>query len=170
VPATLLPALVSVAEKQQRRRTIRTALVAAAAVAVIAGGTAVVVASLGEDEAPPASSPSVTVATTAPPQQMAALGEGQSDGWVSLTPEGMGTRIDLTCTYRSSYSGNHAYRYRLVVYSTDGRVETPAVFKARSGEERHATGTTSIPPDEIEKVVVENSYGPILLLNPDRTP
>ena len=169
VPATLLPALVAVAERQQRRRTIRTALLAAAAVAVIAGGTAVV-ASLGSDETPPTSSPSVTVETTAPPQQMTPVGDGQSTGWVSLTPEGMGTRLDLTCTYQSSYGGGHAYTYKLVVYAKDGHVQEATRFKASSGEERKVSGPVAIAPDEIEKVVVEGSYGPILLLTPDQTP
>ena len=170
MPPTLLPALVAVAEKQQRRRTIRTALLAAAAVAVIAGGTAVVAAALDDEESPPTSFPSVTVETTAPPQQMTAVGDGDSEGWVSLTPEGMGTRLDLTCTYQSSYGGGHAYTYKLVVYAKDGHVQEATRFKASSGEEREVSGSVAIAPDEIDKVVVENSYGPILLLTPDRTP
>ena len=164
VPATLLPALVAVAERQQRRRTIRTALLAAAAVAVIAGGTAVVAAALDDEESPPTSFPSVTVETTAPPQEMTAVGDGKSEGWVSLTPEGMGTRLDLTCEYQSSYGGGHAYKYTLVVYATDGRVQDAPRFKASSGEERQVSGTVSIAPDEIDKVVVENSYGDVILL------
>lgn len=167
VPDTLLPSLVAAAQKQQRRRTIRTALLAAAAVAVIATGSAVVATSLDGDEAPDASPP-VVVATTSPPQQMTPVGPGQSEGWVSLTPiaDG-GTRLDLTCTYRSSYGSGHAYTYKLVVIATDGRTQDARVFDASSGEEVRESGTTTIDLDDIEKVLVKNSYGDaILLLEP----
>jgi hypothetical protein len=168
VPATLLPALVAVAERQQRRRTIRTALLAAAAVAVIAGGTAVVAAALDDEESPPTSFPSVTVETTAPPQRMTSVGGGQSTGWVSLTPLASGgTRVDLTCTYNSSYGGVHTYQ--LITYSTDGQTEARS-FEATTGQEEKVTDTTAIDLADIEKVVVKNDYGPILLLTPDRTP
>ena len=166
-PPTLLPAVVAVAERQQRRRTIRTALIAAAAVAVIAVGSAVVAASIGDDD-PPVSAPPPAVETTAAPQRMTTLDDGRSTGWVSLTPlPSGGTRVDLTCTYNSSYEGVHDYE--LVTHSTDGETETKS-FKATTGEEEKVTDTTSIELDDIEKVVVTSSYGPILLLTPDRTP
>lgn len=168
VPETLLPALVAAAERQQRRRTVRTALLAAAAVAVIAGGSAVVASSLDNDPAPPTSAPSVTVDTTAPPQEMTPVGDGSSTGWVSLTPVPGGTRVDLTCEYQS-YGGGHAYTYRVVVISTDGLAHQVTDFTATSGDQVTESGRTALDLNEIEKVVVKNSYGPILTLTPART-
>ncbi|WP_322937576.1 anti-sigma factor family protein [Nocardioides bizhenqiangii] len=170
VPGTLLPALVAAAERQQRRRTIRAALLAAAAVTVIAGGSAVVAGSLGDDDETVTSPPPV-VETTAPPQLMTPVGHSQSEGWISLTPLASGgTRLDLTCVYRSSYGGDQAHTYTVVVYPGDGgRAEQVREFSATSGEEVEESGTTSFDVDEIEKVAVEGSYGPILLLNLPRT-
>lgn len=168
VPPALLPALVAAAERQQRRRTVRAALLAAAAVAVIAAGSAIVAANLGDDDEVPLSSPRPSVVdTTAPPQQMTSL-DGQSTGWVSLTPLASGgTRVDLTCTYNSSYDGVH--EYKLVVHATNGQTaDTP--FRAATGQERTVPLDTVIDLEKIEKVVVKNSYGPILVLTPDRTP
>lgn len=164
VPDTLLPSLVAAAQKQQRRRTIRTALLAAAAVAVIATGSAVVATSLDGDDTP-VSSPPPAVETTAPPREMTPVGDGQSTGWISLTPEGMGTRLDLTCTYNSSYGGIH--EYTLAIITTDGRREDVELFEATTGKKVRVSGETATDPDEIEKVMVENSYGDaILLLEP----
>jgi hypothetical protein len=164
VPTTLLPALVAAAERHQRRRTIRTALLTAAAVAVIAVGSAVVASSL-DDEETPVSAPPVVVETTAPAQRMMPVGDSRSTGWVSLTPAGMGTRLDLTCVYESSYSGTH--EYALSIVTTDGRHQDVEIFEATTGEEVRVSGETATDPDEIEKVVVKNSYGDaILLLTP----
>lgn len=164
VPATLLPGLVAAAERQQRRRTMRTALLAAAAVAVIAGGSAVVAASLGDDEAP-TTSPPAAVETTAPPERMTPVGDGSATGWVSLTPLASGgTRLDLTCVYRSSYGGSgHTYSYKLVIRTAGGRVEAEP-FDATSGEETRVPMETTIDADDITTVTVRNSYGVILRL------
>ena len=167
VPVTLLPALVAAAERQQRRRTVRTALLAAAAVAVIAAGSAVVAASLDDDEAP-LSSPPAAVETTVAPQRMDPVDDGESTGWVSLTPTPTGTRVDLTCTYQSNYGGEHDYE--LVVYATNGEDTHTKTFTAVTGVQEEVTLPTTIARNDIEKVVVESDYGPILMLTPDRTP
>ncbi len=167
VPETLLPALVAAAERHQRRRTIRTALLSAAAVAVIATGSAVVATSLGDDAKAPLSAPINPIETTAAPQLMTAVGDGQSTGWVSLTPVPGGTRVDLTCTYNSKYGGAHPYK--LVVFATDGDSQI-ITFTATTGMEKHVDGMTPYDLGEIEKVVVKGDYGPILLLSPVRTP
>jgi hypothetical protein len=101
---------------------------------------------------------------------MSSTGEGSSTGWVSLTPVPGGTRVDLTCQYESSYGGDHQYTYAVVVYSTDGLKERLPEFTAEAGKEVRTTAETAFELDEIEKVTVENSYGPILQLIPDRTP
>ncbi len=161
VPTTLLPALVAAAERHQRRRTVRTALLTAAAVAVIAVGSAVVAGSLDEEDTP-VSGPPAAVETTAPPQRMMPVGDSRSIGWVSLTPAGMGTRLDLTCTYKSSYDGTH--QYALSIVTTDGRHQDVRLFEATTGEKVRVSGDTATDPDEIEKVVVTNSYGDAILV------
>lgn len=165
VPETLLPGLVAAAEKRQRRRTFRTALLAAAAVAVIAAGSAVVAGSLADDDDPPVSSPDPSVVdTTAPPERMEPVGRGNtSDGWVSLTPlANGGTRVNLTCTYRSDYGGAHDYE--LVTYARNGEKEIKT-FSAVTGAEEGVKDYVAFDIDDIEKVVVEGGYGPVLLLN-----
>jgi hypothetical protein len=163
VPETLLPGLVAAAERQQRRRTIRTALLAAA-VAVIAGGSAVVATSLGEgDEGRDAARPPVVVETTAAPQEMRPVGHSTSTGWVSLTPAEWGTRLDLTCEYRNAYGGDGPWKYKLVIRTTDGRLEEVASFAAIPGEPVHADGETRTDPDAIASVEVQNSDGQAIL-------
>lgn len=165
VPPTLLPAIVAAAQKQQRRRTTRTALLAAAAVAVIAAGSAAVAASLDGNERH-VSSPPPAVETTAPPQLMTPVGDGQSEGWVSLTPVADGTRLDLTCTYRSTHGSGHAYEYKLVIRTKEGLKEDITSFEATPDAELRITDTTTTELDEIVRVEVRNSYGAILWLTP----
>ena len=136
---------------------------AASRLTVIARRSAVVAASLDGDEQA-VTSPPAAVETTAPPQQMSAVDGGRSTGWVSLTPSVNGTRLDLTCVYRSDYGGGgHAYTYKLVVMTTDGLVDEVEKFKAGSGEEVHVTADTAAAPEAIKSVEVRNSYGDAIL-------
>lgn len=172
VPATLLPGLVGAARRAQRRRVVRTALVAAAAVAAIAAGSAGVAAVLGDDDdAPPTATPPAVV-ETATAEEMAPVGSSGSTGWVSLTPVDWGTRLDLTCTYRSvpaprddmdGYGGGGPYTYTLVVRTTDGRVEQTAAWAAIDGQELQVTGAASVQPDDIALVEVRAADGTAVL-------
>ena len=172
VPATLLPGLVLAARRAQRRRVVRTSLVAAAAVAAIAAGSVGVAAVIGDDEAPPTARPPAAV-ETAPPAEMKPVGSSGSSGWVSLTPVDWGTRLDLTCTYRSpgrdvidGYGGGGGpYTYTLVVRTDDGRVEQAASWTAIDGRELHVTGAASVQPADIAVVEVQTADGyPVLRL------
>lgn len=161
MPASLLPGLVSAAQRQQRRRTTRVALLAAAAVAVIAGGSAAAVASLAGDGIPEAAP--IVVGSTAPPQQLTPVGHGSSTGWVSLTPVAWGTRLDLTCEYDNPYGTTEAWTYTLVIRTVDGRVEQVATWKAIPGKELHVTGSTATGPEAIASVEVRSSDGEAVL-------
>lgn len=165
LPATLLPALVAAAEHDQRRRTTRVAGLAAAAVAVVALGTAGIVTALDHD--PDGAAAPTAAVSTAPPQRLRSLGSYSATGWISLTPVGWGTRLDLTCEYEHEYGGSGGTTYVLLVRTTDGRVEEAATWRALPGKEMHVTGASSVSPDDIASVVVRTSDGhPVLRLTP----
>jgi hypothetical protein len=158
VPETLLPAVVSeVRRSQRRRRSAMAAVVAAAAAIVVVGVTGVVVATLDDDEGPPSTQPAPSV-STAPAEQMDSLGTGWVTGWISLTEQAWGTRIDLTCTYRGAGYDGWA-TYAMIVRTTDGSVEQVGTWRAEPGREVHVTLATSALPEEIESVLVRTAQG-----------
>ncbi|HYG94313.1 MAG TPA: zf-HC2 domain-containing protein [Nocardioides sp.] len=169
VPETLLPGLVARVRRDRRRRSTAAALLAAAATVLVIGGTAIAVRAWDDDggdpiTAPPPSSATSTSALPAQPQRMTSLGSGSVTGWISLTEDAAGTRLDLTCTYESSY-GHGPYTYTMTVRTADGRVEQVKRWRAMPGEERRVTGTTSATVDEIVSVVVRTADGyPVLRL------
>lgn len=164
VPETLLPSLVAAARKEQRRRTVRTSLLAAAAAAAIAAGAGVVATTGGDGGGEFLAGAPTVVEPSADPQRMTPVGPGTSDGWVTLTPTADGaTRVELTCTYDSDAHPG-VFEYRLVVLATDGRMHS-IPFEARTGEEVTVTGSTTIAVDEIDQVVVESPWGPVLELS-----
>jgi hypothetical protein len=154
VPETLLPAVVAEVRRSRRRRLGAVAAVAAAAaVIVVAGVVGVVVTTLDDgDQTPQASE------TTAPAERMQSLGSGWVTGWVSLTEKAWGTRIDLTCTYRSQDKGRWA-SYALFVRTEDGKLEQVGTWRAESGEEMLVTMAAAAEPDDIEEVVVKTDEG-----------
>jgi hypothetical protein len=162
VPVTLLPALVTAAQRRQRRRTTWVAGLAAAAVAAVTVvSTALVTVAL--DDGPRSAGPSA-VETTAPAQRLRSVGHSSATGWVSLTPVAWGTRLDLTCEYAAyEYGGLGATVYELLVRTTDGRSEEAATWRAVPGKEMHVTGATSAGPEEIASVVVRTSDGHAVL-------
>ena len=162
-PETLLPAVVSEARRSQRRRRgAIAAIVAAAAAIVVVGLTGVVVATLDDGDAPPAAAPTSTE-STAPPVRMESLGEGWATGWISLTEQEWGTRIDLTCTYAASTAYSDLPAYAMFVRSTDGRVEQVGTWRPAAGPEMHLTLATSAAPEDIEEVVVKTADGASVL-------
>lgn len=154
VPETLLPAVVSEVRRSRRRRLGAVAAVAAAAaVIVVAGLVGVVVNGLDDgDQTPQASE------TTAPAERMDSLGQGRVTGWISLTEKAWGTRIDLTCTYRSQDNGRWAL-YALFVRTNDGKLEQVGTWRAESGAEMHVTMAAAAKPEDIDEVVVKTSEG-----------
>lgn len=158
VPDTLFPAVVAEVRRSRRRRLGAVAAVAAAAaVIVVAGVVGVVVTTLDDGDQTPEALPT-TSETTATAERMQSLGSGRVSGWVSLTEKDWGTRIDLTCTYRSQDKGRWA-PYVLFVRTTDGKLEQVGSWRAKSGAEMHVTMATAAAPEDIEEVVVKTDEG-----------
>ncbi len=166
-PATLLPAVVSEVRRSRRRRALVTTLLGAAAAVVLVLGVIAVTVSVLDDDDQPATAPTAPVSTE-PPEQMESLAQGSVAGWVSLTEQTWGTRIDRTCTYESQGYDGWVW-YALLVRADDGRVEQVGTWRAAPGREMHVTMAASVPPEDIASVVVKTASGqPVLRL--DRTP
>jgi hypothetical protein len=167
VPDTLLPALVRQVRQRQRRRTWITSGLVAAAAAVAIG--AVGVATLGNDDnGPSQAGPPVTAPTTAAAVRLNAIGSEPISGWLSLTPVGWGTRLDLTCSY--AQEGSDAYHdqapptYTMYVTRDDGTTEQVASWKGLPGKTMHLEAATSANAGDISDVEVRAGGTPVLEL------
>jgi hypothetical protein len=166
VPETLLPALVRQVRTSQRRRTWITSGLLAAAAAVAVG--AVGVSALGgQDNGAPQAVPTVSP-TTAAPVQLDAIGTEPVSGWLSLTPVGWGTRLDLTCHYAeqgsSAYHDQAPPTYTMYVTRTDGTTERVASWMGLPGKTMHLQAATSADAGDISDVEVRAGSTPILEL------
>ena len=170
VPATLLPALVRQVRRTERRRSWSVAALvgAAAAVAVIAVG----VAALGNDDPPsaaPAPTPSTSSPTaepTSPPEALRPVGDEPISGWVSLTPVGWGTRLDLTCSYAaesSDYPEPDWSTHRMLVRTDDGAVEQVATWRALPGKTMELTAATALASTDIVSIEVRTAADEVVL-------
>lgn len=167
VPDTLLPGLVRRVRRAQRRRTWVTAGLAGVAAAVIVA--AIGFATLGDDGGPPTAAPTAGAPSTAAPAPLRPVGDEPISGWVSLTPVGWGTRLDLTCSYADA-SGDYAdpswSTYVMLVHTADGEVEQVASWKALPGKTMHLSGATAADRDDITSIEVVTAAGePVLLLS-----
>jgi hypothetical protein len=166
VPETLLPALVRQVRQRQRRRTWITGGLVAAAAAVAVG--AVGVATAGNDDAPPSAAPPATSATTAAAVQLHPLGQEPISGWLSLTPVGWGTRLDLTCSYAEEGDAYHDHApptYTMFVIHSDGTTEQVASWNALPGKTMHLEAATSAKSGDIADVEVRADGTPVLELD-----
>lgn len=164
-PVTLLPAVVSAARRSRRRRATVGAIIAAAAAVLAVALSGILLVALDGDDGPPAAAPSVSP-STAPAQQMDSLGAGWVTGWVSLTEERWGTRIDLDCDYAES-DGAAWIWYALVVRSPDGTVSQVGTWRAQPGGKTRVSMATGLSPDEIDSLEVRTAQGrPVLRLRP----
>jgi hypothetical protein len=140
-------------------------LLSAAAVLLVLAAVGATVAVVDDDDRPSAAPPA---SATAPPEQMESLVEGGVSGWVSLTEQRWGTRIDLTCTYSGNGYDGWVW-YALLVRTENGPLEQVGTWRAEPGEEMHVTMAASVPPKEIASVVVRAASGRSVL-RLDRTP
>jgi hypothetical protein len=169
VPETLLPSLVRQVRQRQRRRTWITSGLVAAAAAVAIG--AVGVSTLGgDDNSPPQAVPTVSAPpTTAAPVQLQAIGTEPISGWLSMTPVGWGTRLDLTCSYADE--GSDVYHdqapptYTMFVTRADGSTEQVASWKALPGKTMHLSAATAATTDAITDVEVRSGAQTVLQLS-----
>ena len=166
VPATLLPALVREVGRSRRRRLLASVGVAAAA-AVAVG--AVVVSGPGNDTPPAASPPTSTPSSTAPVgESMMPVGHVPVTATLAVTRVGWGTKLDLTCSYRSEGEGYQLPKtatYGLFVVNRDGSAEQVGTWQAIDGKTMHFSAGTAAQGRDIKDVEVRTVDGhPVLRL------
>jgi hypothetical protein len=145
---------------QDERSTSRRWWVAAAvAAAALALASTAVLATRGQD-APEVATPT---ATTTRPQAQTVLWDGESsDGAIQasvvLTPQTSGSRLLMTLTGVRS-----GQRCDLVIWSDDGRREVPASWQATYEGAATVTGSTTVTPQRIRRMLVTTPEGDTLL-------
>jgi len=166
-PPTLLPCLLDRVRRQQRRRRLVVVGSAAAAVAATALGS--VALTSGPDPGvvtgAAASRPTVLM------RELSHVGQARVTGWVGLEQVPWGTRVTLSCRYRSPMPADGRYdvggdpSYLLVVRTRTGGTERVAGWTAVPGKLVTVTGATATPKSDIVAVEVRTSGGhPVLRL------
>jgi Putative zinc-finger len=165
LPATVLPALVAVVRREQRRKTVLVMLGAAAAIAVVALGVGALQAARDDGRVPEAA-PTSASPTVAPAQPMDVVHDYGMRADVSLTPVGWGTKVLLTCSYPEpdgDYGDGHAYEYRLVAFTGDGKSDKVMTWTAVPGKTMSLPGSTAAVLDDITHVEVQSEHGRTIL-------
>ncbi len=164
VPDTVLPALSRAVRRGRRRRTLAAAGAAATVAAVVAplvtsqldlgGGAASTLPGAG-------STPSELT-----PQPMDPVGDVPVQANLTLQTVTWGTRLDLTCTYDTtwvSYELPPAVDYVLVVRTRDGRTERVGSWRSVNGRTMRLTAGTAANRQEIASVEVRTPDGRVVL-------
>jgi hypothetical protein len=165
LPATVLPALVAVVRREQRRKTVLVMLGAAAAIAVVALGVGALQAAR-DDARVPEAAPTSASPSVAPAQPMDVVHDYGMKADVSLTPVGWGTKVLLTCSYpdpEGEYGDGHAYEYRFVAFTGDGKSNKVMTWTAVPGKTMSLPGSTAAVLDDITHVEVQSEHGRTIL-------
>jgi negative regulator of sigma E activity len=162
VPETLLPRLLREVSRQQRRRRTRATAMAAAAAAAVAAVSVGVTTAVQGDRPPSASAPVPAV----PARAMTQVHQTALSARVAMEEVAWGTRLQVTCTYRSQRYGSSALpEYALVVRTRGGDEQQVATWRAVDGTPTTVTAATASRPSEIRSVEVRTSDGePVLRL------
>jgi len=162
LPETLLPSLARAVRQQRRRRLLTVGASASAAACLIAVGTVAVTGSDSPTRAP------VTSATS-PPSGSANLAfravvPSPVTASARLVDVAWGTRIDLTCAYRSSglYPAKEI-PYAMVVIDHSGIAEQVAAWKALPNRELTVMGASSRARRDIAAVEIRTLSGRTIL-------
>ncbi|MEI6253341.1 MAG: zf-HC2 domain-containing protein [Mycobacteriaceae bacterium] len=160
----LLDDLLDQVSRRRRRARWRMGMASAAAAAVLAGVLLIAVKpgpQLPAPAGPPsASAMSMTMTPVAPSALEAAI---------SVTSQGWGTRIQMTCTYHQETTGGeptdgNGDELAMVAVGRDGTRIQLATWMALEGGTASPAGSTSTPIDEIAAVqVVSAGSGQVLL-------
>lgn len=149
LPGSVLTGLLA----RERRAARRRRLIAGAAVAAAACLVALLVM------VRPGSSSS----TLAAERPMVPVAASPISARVGLTPTAWGTRIDLTCSYRSGAGPASGYGYALAVRGPDGRVRRLGTWRLSPGRTVTFTTGTALRPDQIRAVDLVENDGTALL-------
>jgi hypothetical protein len=165
LPETLLPSLARAVQQQRRRRLLTVGASAAAAACLIAVGTMAVTGSDSPTPAPVRSATS-TPATPSGSADLAfsAVVPSPVTASARLVDVAWGTRIDLTCAYRSS--GSYPAReipYAMVVIDHSGIAEQVAAWKALPDRELTVSGASSRARRDIAAVEIRTLSGRTIL-------
>lgn len=161
----LLRSLLAKVSRRRRRSRLLTWTVAAAAAAVLVVGVSVAVRS----------NPAISIPTPPPQAEstsltMTRLTPNGLSSTVSLSSQGWGTRIEMTCTYgvwpeNAEHEDDDAGdKLAMVVVGRDGSSTQLATWVALTGVTATPVGSTSMPIDQIAAVqVVSVDNGEVLL-------
>lgn len=162
LPATLLPSLARAVRRQRQRRRLAVGATAAAAACLIAVG-AVAVTLLDSPARPPVATPASTPSGTAN-LALTAVAPSPITASARLVDMAWGTRIDLTCAYRTN--GLYPARgvpYALVVIDRSGAAEQVATWKALPDRELTVLGASSRARRDIAAVEIRTRSGRAIL-------
>ncbi|HUO40373.1 MAG TPA: zf-HC2 domain-containing protein [Mycobacterium sp.] len=160
----LLTSLLSKVSRRRRRSRLVTWTLAAVAAAVLVVGAVVAVRS---NPAIPTPTPPAQAQSTS--MTMTRMTPNGLSSTVSLSSQGWGTRIDMTCTYGVWPEGAEdddaaGDRLAMVVVGRDGTRAQLATWVALTGVTATPVGSTSMPMDQIAAVqVVSLDNGEVLL-------
>lgn len=152
-PATLLPDLLAVVQREHRRARSRKIGSLAAAVLAVAVAAGVFVST--RDEPAPA---------RAPQTAMSAVGSSPIHVKTSVSGVAWGSRIELTCTYdRTAGSWSSSVTYSLVVVDRAGKAHVGGTWGAVPGQASHLQVATALRPEDIARLEVRTDSGQTVL-------
>lgn len=135
-------------------------LVAAVAAAAVVLASVAVLATRGGDPRPPQAAPTSTASGTRGDTVLwnGVSTDGDIRASVLLTPQASGARLSMTLS-----GVRPEQRCDLVIWSTDGEREVSASWQATYAGEATVTGSTSVTPQRIRRMVVASPEGDVLL-------
>jgi Putative zinc-finger len=162
VPETLLPSLARAVRRQRRRRRLALGAGAAAAACLISVG-AVAINRL-DSPARPVVSSSASASSGTANLVFTAVAPSPVTASARLIDMAWGTRIDVTCTYRTqgSYPASEI-AYAMVVIDRNGAAQQVATWQALPNRELTVMGTTSQARSDIAAVEIRTLQGQTIL-------
>jgi hypothetical protein len=163
-----MPDLVSAAQttrrrerRRTRRRTLGTALVAAALTVIVGGGALSMFPGAIRLTGPGAGTPTTvagattnTVSAARAVEMTAVSGSTPISARLSLTDNGWGTGITMTCAYERSGTSTKANTFRLIAYGPDGAREEAGSWKAAPGADLTIPLATRFSGSELSRLVL----------------
>jgi anti-sigma factor RsiW len=161
-PETLLPSLARAVRRERRQRRLAVGAAAAAAACLIAVGAVAITQPDSPARPPVASSASAPSGTANLP--LTAVVPSPVTASARLVDMAWGTRIDLTCAYRTqgSYPAS-GVPYAMVVIDRNGAAEQVATWKALPNRELTVMGASSRARRDIAAVEIRTPQGRTIL-------